>query len=91
MEYVIQLYSGIAAPKVILECYLAYNLRRVTVAQQYFQQLRKFSNYDEKDGIAVGEVLMLKTKLEHDNTENTSRHEVSTPIETQNMLYTHRI
>ena len=38
---------------------MEYHLRKVTIAQQYFQQLREFKDFDEKDGLAIGEELMI--------------------------------
>ena len=36
----------------------------VTEIQDYFQKLRRLSEYDEKDGVAVGETFMIKIKEE---------------------------
>jgi hypothetical protein len=49
----------------VRDYYCGYNLRRVTKAQQYFQELRIYQEYDEVDGAAVGEAFMIKTKAEN--------------------------
>ena len=78
ITYVIQIDSGgEGVPKLISEWALAYNLRRVTFAQQYFQQARYLKEYDEKDGAAIGEVLMLKSKAEKEGKQGTTKFQVS--------------
>ena len=57
-------FLGEDVPKALYLFYVAYNVRRVTFAQQYFQELRVLDDYDEKDGVAVGEVFVIKTKAE---------------------------
>ena len=65
VEMIINLnFGGTPFPLFLQVFYIAGNLRRVTAAEQYFQGLRLLSEYDEKDGVAVGEVFMLKTKEE---------------------------
>lgn len=85
VELVIQIDmgGGTSLPKFLMEFYNAYNLRRVTVAQQYFQQLRGLDDYDEKDGIAVGEALMLKSKVENaaKRKSRAEKYEVSEEYE----------
>ena len=73
-QITLQLYTGATVPKIIVELYTCYNLRRITYAQQYFQQLRELRDYDEKDGIAIGESFMLKTKIEAE--ASSFKHEV---------------
>ena len=48
VELVLQLDGGGNLPRFVMEFYNSYNLRRVTVAQQYFQQLRVLKDFDEK-------------------------------------------
>ena len=57
-------FGGISIPLPVLEYLCSYNLRRITFAEQYFQGLRRLSEYDEKDGVAVGEMFVMKTKEE---------------------------
>ena len=62
VEFILRLDSGgtLILPKFVMEYILLSNLKRVTDSQQHFQQLRELSDYDGKDGIAIGEVFMLK-------------------------------
>ena len=76
---VMQLDPGGAIPKVLMKFYVRYNLRRVTAAQNYFQELRPLEVYDERDGIAIGEVFAIKTKREKEERKEmkTSADQVS--------------
>ena len=66
-------FGGAKLPSFIVDYYARKNVRIVPLAQQYFQQLRKLHQYDETDGIAIGEVLMLKSKSEKENSKANSK------------------
>ena len=67
-EYVIRPDFGGALPGWVMNLYLNSTLSYVTEVQDYFQRLRRFSEYDERDGNAVGEAFMLRL---HKSTNNT--------------------
>ena len=79
VEFVLQLDLGgsLILPKFLMEYFLVSNLKRVTDSQQYFQQLRELKDYDAKDGIAIGEVLMLKSTAEK-KKKDVAKYQVST-------------
>ena len=62
-------FGGTPIPLFLQEFYCGYNLRRVTVAQQYFQELRVLRDYDAQDGVAVGEAFMIKSKEEKEKSK----------------------
>ena len=64
IEYAIDPNFGGDIPLWVMNFYIDSNLSYVTEIQYYFQGLRQFSEYDEKDGAAVGEMFMIKTKEE---------------------------
>jgi hypothetical protein len=54
---------------------VASNLSRVTEVQEYFQGLRGLSEYDEVDGVAVGNLLLSETKQEKHHEKGETRVE----------------
>ena len=76
VDFILALDFGLFLPRLLLRSLLLSNLQRVVDAQQYFQQLRELQDYDEKDGTAIGEAFMLKTKSVR-GASSSSKHTVS--------------
>jgi hypothetical protein len=64
VDFLIHPDLGGAVPAFMMSFYTAKNLKKVTEVQQYFQALRGMEEYDEGDGKAVGEIMVVKTKKE---------------------------
>ena len=64
LEYVCRPDAGGSIPAFIANRYMARFVSYPTEIQEYFRNLRPLSSYDEKDGRAVGEALLIKTKEE---------------------------
>ena len=62
IEYVVHPDAGGSLPSWLMNVLMAADLSYVTEIQEYFQGLRRLSEYDEKDGMAVGETFVIKTK-----------------------------
>ena len=78
LEYVIQpSFGGQAEARFawIFRRYMGSNLARVTEVQEYFQGLRGLSEYDEVDGVAVGNLLLSETKQEKHHEKGETRVE----------------
>jgi hypothetical protein len=75
IEYVIQPDFGGGVPVLIMNSYVSSNLARVTEVQEYFQGLRGLSEYDEVDGVAVGNLLLSETKQEKHHEKGETRVE----------------
>ena len=72
-ELVLQLVVDANLPKLVVEHSVVNNLRQITYAQQYFQQLRELQDYDNKDGISIGEMFMLKEHSRKDNAKGRKK------------------
>ena len=81
LEYVIHPNYGGSVPSWIVRLYIKSHLSFVSEIGDYFQGLRLLENYDEKDGVAIGEAFMLKTKAEKDKKKGLSKYQVSTMVE----------
>jgi hypothetical protein len=75
LEYVIHPDSGGSIPGWLMSFFFAADLAYVTEIQEYFQRLRRLSEYDEKDGAAVGDTFMIKTKKERQRKRGTSKYQ----------------
>ena len=75
VTFVVELENGIL-PTFMKKVYMGYQLRRVTIMQQYFQKLRKLVELDAKDGVAMGHAFMLKIKAEKKRHKGVSAAEV---------------
>ena len=64
LEYVCRPDAGGSVPAFIFNRYMARFVSYPTEIQEYFQNLRPLSNWDAKDGRAVGEALLIKTEDE---------------------------
>ena len=72
-------------PKIVAKHYARghHNLRLATFSQQYFQELRVLSDYDEKDGVVIGEVFSMNSKSTEnggtgvEKTLRSSKHQIS--------------
>jgi hypothetical protein len=64
LEYVCRPDFGGSVPAFIFNRYMARFVSLPTRIQEYFRNLRPLSSYDEKDGRAVGEALLIKTDEE---------------------------
>ena len=62
VEFLVDFDIGGSVSKALLNFYTAYQLKRVTVIQQYFQQLRGLETLDSTDAKALGLNLMLAIK-----------------------------
>ena len=60
----LQLDAGMKMPNWVKGLFMTHFLRTVTYSQHYFQKHRALQDYDEKDGTALGEALMLRSKAE---------------------------
>jgi hypothetical protein len=76
LEYVIHPDGGGRVPGWVMNFYMAANLAYVTEIQEYFQRFRSLSEYDEKDGAAVGETFMIKTKVEKLREKGTHKYQI---------------
>ena len=63
-ELLLRIDFGGTALKAIQRFFLAGNLKRLTDCQQFFQEHRVLRDYEEKDGAAIGEVFMMRSKEE---------------------------
>jgi hypothetical protein len=73
LEYVIHPDSGGSLPHWLMNYYIESNLRKVVETQEYFQSLRSLEELDEEDGVALGEVLVIKTKAEKHRQRGETR------------------
>ena len=72
-EFVVHPDIGGSVPSLIANHWLASTLSYVREVQDYFQAFRPLSEYDEKDGAAIGDVLMLPT-IEERERKNKKHH-----------------
>jgi len=73
VEYVMNPDAGGNIPSFIMNGVMASNLTYVTEIQEYYQALRGLEAWDADDGIAVGEVMCVKTKAEKHHKKGESR------------------
>jgi hypothetical protein len=64
LEYAIHPDPGGSVPATVFNYFMWRNLVRVTEIQEYFEKRRPLTAWDEKDGRAVGEALLIKTDAE---------------------------
>jgi hypothetical protein len=64
LEYVLNPNAGTAIPRWIAVKMLASRLSRAQDIQEHFQSLRGLGQWDEEDGRAVGEVMLIKARGE---------------------------
>jgi hypothetical protein len=64
LEYVCRPDAGGSVPAFIVRRYMARFVSRPSGIQEYFEKMRPFATWDEKDGRAVGEALLIKTEEE---------------------------
>jgi hypothetical protein len=64
LEYVVRPDAGGSVPAFVANSMMARFVSYPTDIQVYFQNLRRLSVFDEKDGRAVGEALLIKAKEE---------------------------
>jgi hypothetical protein len=64
LVYVNQLDMGGGVPVWVMNFYLKMNLTLTCKIQTFFQALRRLEQWNEEDGRAVGEIMVVKTKAE---------------------------
>jgi hypothetical protein len=69
LEYVIHPDMGGSFPSFLVNMYIDASLGYVSKVRDYFQSLRESARWDEEDGKAVGEVMVIKSK-EEENLKN---------------------
>ena len=76
LQLYFRMLSGSDLPLIVRRAVSRNTLNSLTMAQQYFQGLRKMINLDEKDGEAIGEAFMIKTKSEKSKEGGLSKYEL---------------
>jgi hypothetical protein len=76
VEYVMHPDFSGTVPAWATNAVVGRNLTRMSEVQDYFQRLRPFSAYDERDGAAVGGIFMIKTKEERERKKWADKYKI---------------
>jgi len=73
LEYLIHPDSGESIPSFVASRWMSKGVGKVTEIQEFFQELRRFEEWDGDDGRAVGEVMSVKNMAERYREKGESK------------------